>query len=73
MWQIYDTEVKFNCRQDMKNGREGQRKGDEQETGEMAENRRDRTKDVKKLVPSVKTAYHFLVNSNFDFRVYICM
>lgn len=57
MWRIYDTEVKFNCRRDMKNGREKDAR-DEQEMGEMAENRRDRTKDVKKLVLSVKISYH---------------
>ena len=43
---------------------------DEQETGETTENRHDRTKDVKKLVPSIEISYHFfLVNSNFDFCV----
>jgi len=49
--RIYDTEVKFNCRQcrqDMRNGREGKHKrwaGDERDDREPAE---DRTKDVKK-------------------------
>lgn len=31
----------------------------EQETEETTENRHDRTKDVKKLVPSIQISYHF--------------
>lgn len=44
---------------------------DEQETDEMAGNRRDRTKDVKKLVPFVEIFYHLFKLIRISISAYL--